>query len=222
MPDAPQLWLTNRHATVGVGVLDQYRGLRRPRSFDLNAASVVDLLGVPGVERRLADAIIAAGPYQRVDDLTRVPGMTASRLGEFRAMAANADARVGNTDEDVDLRGLIVAYGLRVLAYLLLVAVCAAVIQRLIRRIGWRRALLVGVVGALLGALPAWVRPAYDGGSAGPGAALVACCMLPLAAAVPATLLHLARHRSPRAALSVLAGWLASALPVVAVTWAWW
>jgi hypothetical protein len=226
LPSAPELWLTNRHFSVGISVLDQYRALPRPHRFDLNAASLVDLLAVPDVDRRLADSILSHGPYQRLNDLSRVPGLTSRTLNEFRAMEP-APPAPETTETDPDLGSMVGAYLGRALLFLLIVTVGAAMLQRLIRRISRRRALLLGTTVALLGTIPAWLRPAISIGSRGGDgsgrAATLAtvCLLLPLAVALPATLLDLLRHRDLRHALRTATGWLVSMLPAVAVTRSW-
>jgi hypothetical protein len=215
LPVALELWLTNPQFTVGASVLDQYRALPRPHVFDLNAAGTADLLAVPGVDVRLAGAILARAPYRQVDDLSAVPGMTPRVLDELRAMATAPRGAPNAAEENIDIGRILLAYLLRAFAFLAATAAGAAVLQRLVRRIRWRRAVPVGTVAAVLGTVPAWLRPAI------PGLTTAACLLLPLGAAVAATLLDLRRHRDPRHALRVAAGWLAALLPAALVTQPW-
>ena len=79
---------TNQGPHDGTTLFDQYRGLPRPHTFDLNAASEVDLAGVPDVTPGLGRAIIESAPYASVDDLARVAGMTPDVHDTFRRMTA--------------------------------------------------------------------------------------------------------------------------------------
>lgn len=54
-----------------------------PVCIDINEADIVQLQKLHGVGEARARAIIAHRPYDRVEDLTRVPGIKAVRLGKI-------------------------------------------------------------------------------------------------------------------------------------------
>lgn len=57
----------------------------RPLRIDLNRATFEDLLLLPGVGPKRAQAILAHRPYHSVDDLLRVPGIGRQTLERLRA-----------------------------------------------------------------------------------------------------------------------------------------
>ncbi|MDQ1305681.1 MAG: hypothetical protein QG671_1513 [Actinomycetota bacterium] len=223
LPDAPELWMTNRGFTVGATVLDQYRAVPLPRSFDLNAASVVDLLAVPGMDRRTAGAVVAGAPYRSVEDLARVPGVASHLVARFRSMATEHATRSKAPENEQEftfnLTNLVVGYVIRALGFLLAVVVCGAVLHRRIRRIGWGRALATGTALGLLGLLPAWIRPVL--GASSP-VAEVAVLLLPVVlVGVPGLLLDVFRHHDGCRAHRTALAWAVSPLLVVLVIQTW-
>lgn len=60
------------------------QGTGLPDAIDLNLATVEDLDGLPGIGKKRARAIVAfrdsAGPFRQLEDLKRVPGVTAALL----------------------------------------------------------------------------------------------------------------------------------------------
>lgn len=50
------------------------------RRVNINTAEIEELRNLPGIGLRLAQGIIAARPFDDVDDLKRVPGIGAKRL----------------------------------------------------------------------------------------------------------------------------------------------
>ncbi|MFQ5593844.1 MAG: ComEA family DNA-binding protein [Anaerolineae bacterium] len=86
----PQIWLRNPDTEVGAGVFDVYRSLPRPYHFNLNAATIVDLRTVPGVDAELARQIVQVrdkrGGFDRLEGLAGVPGMTPETMDRFRNM----------------------------------------------------------------------------------------------------------------------------------------
>jgi hypothetical protein len=86
----PQIWLRNPDAQVGFGVMDVYGSLPRPYHFNLNAATVVDLGTVPGINAQLARKIVQVrderGGFNTLEDLADIPGVTPERLDRFRSM----------------------------------------------------------------------------------------------------------------------------------------
>jgi hypothetical protein len=87
-PSPPEIWLESTRLQTGTTLFDQYRGMPRHHTFDLNAASQVDLLGVPGVTPELARAIEVGGAFKSLDEVGRVRGVTPAILDDMRRMAA--------------------------------------------------------------------------------------------------------------------------------------
>jgi hypothetical protein len=218
LPRAPQLWMTNDGFTVGISVLDQYRSVPVRRTFDLNAASLPDLLSVPGVGCGLAEAIASGGPYREIDDLGRVDGMSPAVLERFRAMAASGRAQEVRSADDVESQilggSLFGGYLIRCAAFLLLAAGAGAASHRAIRGAGWVRTALCGLAVAVVGLVPLWVLPLVSGR-----------WYLLLGPFLLVTVLtagwDLAWHRSPRRAGLTTAAWFASLLVCLAMTRTW-
>jgi hypothetical protein len=87
----PQIWLRNSEVRVGVWALDAYASiLPKPYRFNLNAATVVDLRTVPGIDVQLAREIVQArderGSFSTLDDLAGIPGVTPEILHCFSVM----------------------------------------------------------------------------------------------------------------------------------------
>lgn len=55
-----------------------------PAPVELNTATEAELMTLPGVGQKRAQAIIARRPYLRVGELRRVPGIGATRLKRLR------------------------------------------------------------------------------------------------------------------------------------------
>ncbi len=53
-------------------------------TLDLNEASAEELQALPGIGVKLAERIIANRPYQRLDDLLKVPGIGTNNIERFR------------------------------------------------------------------------------------------------------------------------------------------
>ena len=68
-----------------------------PKQLDLNTADVEALEAVPVIGAEVARAIVAARPFRTIDDLSRVPGITAPQLEQIKAVVkvdpATAPAR---------------------------------------------------------------------------------------------------------------------------------
>jgi hypothetical protein len=149
LPQAPEIWLANRSFVVGTRVFDQFRDAPQPHTFDLNAASVVDLVAVPGVSIELAREIRRRGPYSSVADLRGVRGMPAAVAARFAAMAADMKAVRDSGASESSLFALVRALALRALLMALVAAAAGVVPFRYVRRCGWARAIL-SVLGASL------------------------------------------------------------------------
>jgi hypothetical protein len=207
------IWLSNDRFTAGTTLFDQYRNLPRVHTFDLNAASLSDLMGIPEMDLPLARAIVAAAPYTAIDDVARVRGMTPGMQARLRAMKAAMDAppEPGTGEEGrLSIQGILLPYVWRALSVLGVCALAGAVIYGAVRRVAWWRLLLVGVGCALVGLAAGWT---IDGGSG----------VWALAAPVgifglPGAVIRLWRTRSFRESGVVLGAWgLASVAPALAV-----
>jgi hypothetical protein len=202
---ARELWLANTRFLVGTTVFDQWRAAPRPHTFDLNAASLVDLVSVPGVSPALARAIQRRLPVDRLSDLAAVPGVTPAHLATLEAMSRDMAAVRGAGDGDAMSRlvPVFLSYPARAAVIWAAAGVLAAWLYRRVAGGRWWRAALNGLAVSLVTLAVGWITwPSFT-------AALAPVATL----AVPAALL--ARRRSgswPRARV-VAAAWVVSALP---------
>ena len=214
LSDHTPIWLLNREFKAGTTLFDQNRSLPRSHTFDLNASSMADLVGVPGVDAPLARAIMGAAPYRSVDDVARAPGMTPVVLDRLRAMKAAMDAPPdpGTSEEGkLSIQRVLLPYAWRALAVWVVSAVVAAALYRLARRVRWWRLMLVGLAAALAGLLAGWTIDQTNG-----VLALVAPIVL---FGLPGSVIRLWRTRSLGEAGLVLFAWVLAALaPTLAVT----
>jgi hypothetical protein len=211
LPDAPEIWLANDALMTGTSLFDQYRGLPRPHTFDVNAASTLDWLSVPGVTSAQASALLAAAPYPGLDALLASAAVTPALRRRITEMAAAMDRlrrRAVDEEEALRLSAILLGYLWRLAA---LVLACAALGALLSRRAGTRRrwtAALIAVAANLLVIAFAWVvtsPPWY------PFAAPI------VAGGVPLALWRLARRRPLLAAARGLVIWAAAAVPSMAL-----
>lgn len=212
LPRTPEVWLASEQFKTGTTLFDQYRALPRTHTFDLNAASRVDLSTVDGVTPRLSTAILAHGPYASLDALAAVPGVTAPVLDKFRRMQGAMDAlrtrQAGEDIESIDLMAIFRPVVVRAIGWVLLVACLSAVLYRAVFPCALWRALLNGLVVGATGLFPAWILAA----SGAADAALSALVPVVLFG-VPAAAWQLARHRSARRAGRCIAAWALAAFP---------
>ena len=140
VPDVPEIWLANDRFRTGTTIFDQYRAAPRTHTFDLNAASVVDLLSVGGVSMELASAIRHGAPYAALEDVGRVPGVTQDIIGELRgmqsAMAAVRQANERDDGESIDLMRIFAPVIWRVTFFIALASLAAAWLYGRARRLG--------------------------------------------------------------------------------------
>ncbi len=209
--NAPEIWLATRGFVTGTTLFDQYRGLPRPHTFDLNAASVVDLATVPGLGSDAAATLRAGLPYASLDDVRARGGLSASVVDELDRMRLAFEtlrASSAAAEETLSLRALFWPSIWRAVLWMLVGALVGGVLYRLARRApGWRAALNgtgAGVCGLLCAWIidaPWWFAPA-----------------VPLALfGMPAVLWHLWRKRWSDARQVALA-WVLAVLPVVAIS----
>jgi hypothetical protein len=153
--DVPDpIWLANPAFRVGTSLFDQWRSMPRTHTFDLNAASAVDLIAVPGVGRDLAAAVVTSAPYRRVADLQQVPGMTRELIDRFAALeraAAVAKENPADQETSLTLRGIMMPYLWRLIPLAVLAGVLGGAAYRLAVPQRWWRALVNGVAASLVG-----------------------------------------------------------------------
>jgi len=215
LPDAPEIWLANDALQTGTSLFDQFRGLPRPHTFDVNAASAFDWLTVPGVTAPLADRLLRGAPYRRLGDLTGAADLPPALRTRIRGMAAAMDGvfkRARDEEGSLSLSAIAMPYLWRLAA---LLALASAVGGWLARRVGVRRwwtAGLIALSATLLVLTLAWV--------------ITAPVWLPYAAplmvgGLPAALWRLARRQPLTRVASVLGAWLVAMLPAVLLSRAW-
>ena len=211
-----EIWLANTAFNTGTTLFDQFRGRPRAHTFDLNAASLVDLMSVEGVTREAAEAIRRGAPYAGLSDLRRVPAVTPELAARFAGMeGAMRRLRADAVEEtaSVSLSAILRPYGYSAALWLMVSAALAALLYRRVRRIRWWRAALNGLFAALLGISAAWLSDALGG---------AVVWLLPVAAlGVPAALWQLARRKSAASSRQVLAAWALASLAPFLVTRAW-
>jgi hypothetical protein len=185
-------------------------------TFDLNAASLIDLLAIDGMTPALARAVQVHAPFVSVEALAQVPGMAPAMADRVRAMAqAMTRVREANAREDIesiDLMRLFRPVLVRAGLWLLAGALAAAWLYGRARRLPVWRLAVNGLAASAGGLLPAWVL-----GPAGLAAPTLLVFTPVVALGVPAALLHLIRRRSPSGAGRVLVAWTLAALPALLV-----
>ena len=204
----PEIWLFNDRFHAGTTVFDQFRGVPRAHTFDLNAASRADLATVPGLTLEVADAIRARAPFARVEDVGGVPGLPPDLAAEFARMHEAMRKQLAAQAEGegtLSLRSILMTYVWRAVYVLLGVAVVAAFFYRAVRRARWWRVALNGAAAALVGLVAGW---SIDNGS---GAFALAAPIVVFG--LPAALWRAARTRSAAEAATVLGAWALAALP---------
>lgn len=217
----PELWMANRDFQTGTTLFDQFRGLPRTHTFDLNAASLVDLVSVSGVSPALARRILADAPYAAVDDVRRVEGVSEELAARFAAMHAEMDALrdelASETEESLSITALLTPMLVRALVVVGLSAVLGLIGYAWIRRRAdlrpLRRPRLAwnGLAAGSLGSIGGWI---FGLSGLGAVATVVIVC------GVPAALIQLVRGRR-RASLLVLGAWALAAVPAALLTGAW-
>lgn len=209
----PQIWLANPSLKTGTTLFDQFRGRPRVHTFDLNAASLVDLTSVRGVSPELARSIMNAGPYASIDALSRVPGVAAEVIARMKAMAGGMAKVTAADEEDFTLKPILLPYLWRFLIVLFLAAIGGTFVYRLARiRVGLRasflRAALSGLGAALVGIVAHWVT----------GSAMMAVAAVAVAFGLPSAMWQLYKTRSLTPTLFAVAVWVATAVPGVMLT----
>jgi hypothetical protein len=215
---APGIWLANDEFHVGTTLYDQYRGSPRMHTFDLNAATVVDLISVRGVDYALATRILARAPFRDLAELGAVPGVSPSVMARFESMSREMDRLRTAPSEETSFGRIFRPLIYRALVALLVAGIAGAALFRVITRARIHRAMLNGFAVALVSLAVSWtnITSLWAGSFVFPW----------LLFGVPAALWQLWRiSRQPRAAgpartalvspVRVLTGWAAAVLPAV-------
>ena len=142
IPSAPEVWVDGAALTLGTSLFDQYRGVPRMHNFDANAASELDWLAVPGVDRTKAHALLDGAPYASLQDLVRRSGIPAEVL-----VRPEAEASPGA--EGLSLTNVITPYLWRLFAFTVLAACFAVALQRVFGE-PWRWSIARGFFASLL------------------------------------------------------------------------
>jgi len=113
-------------------LFDQFRALPRSHTFDLNAASLVDLLTVEGMTRETAEAILRAAPYSSLDDLRRVPEVPEALRDRLAGLAARmtklSRAEAAEEAATLSLQSIFMPYVYRAALWLAVTALAAALL----------------------------------------------------------------------------------------------
>jgi hypothetical protein len=203
LPAAPAIWMRNEGFQTGTSLFDQFRGLPRAHTFDLNAASPIDLLGVPGVSEETARTILRAGPFERLDALRAVAGVDDALFARFEGLSRAYLVEAANPRErpSLSIQAVLRPYARRAVAYILACACFSALFYRVVRRARWWRVAANGLAAAVVGLVVGW-------GVEGPAMAAFAAPLI--LCGLPATLMSLWRTRAIRPAGLVLAAWAAA------------
>lgn len=213
---APELWLANQDFQTGSSLFDQFRSMPRIHTFDLNAATLVDLLGIPGMTRSLADRVLENAPYAKTDELQRIAEMSPDLMARFFAMTEEMEQiRSGAQDAEsgINLGALLQSYVWRALGILAIAAVGALLLYRCVRACGIFRAAVNGLGASLLVLALAWLTT----GTAAP----IALAGPTVVFGVPASFWQLLRRRGAGQAVRSLLAWAAAALPATVVAYPW-
>ncbi len=214
LPTAKPIWLANPDFRIGTGLFDQFRSARRVNTFDLNAATLVDLLGVPGVDRGTAEAILKAGPYTSLETIEQVPGVTREISDRFKHMAREMEKVYGEGEEGVmsSLPRIVASYLLRAVLVLAASTISGGMLYRRIRRAGMLRSLTNGLAISFLVAAFSWAVIGAEG--------ILGYLIPVLVFGLPCTLFQLARKRWLQA-LPEFFAWAVAALPAKILIFPW-
>jgi hypothetical protein len=220
----PEIWLATPDFHVGTTLFDQFRGVPREHTFEINAASIVDWLAVPGTSVELARQLLSHAPYASLDELAHVPGVDAAWLARTRALQAELERLRASADDQssLSIASILLPSVWRLALAVVIAGVLAAWPYRRVReRIGlrtsWKRALVAGL-GASSCAWP-WAWFASPFGAVGGAAVTVLGVTLVLG--VPAATWALLRHRDRSRAFAACLAWAFAALPMAILATPW-
>ncbi|MEW5982793.1 MAG: hypothetical protein AB1806_10540 [Acidobacteriota bacterium] len=206
-----EIWLASRRFTTGTTLFDQYRGLPRSHTFDLNAASAADLATVSGLTFAQARILRSGIPYASLDDVDEHRVVPPAILAELRLMQeafASMAARSAEAEESLSLSAVFWPSIWRAVLWMLIAGLAGGTLYRMTRRAPRWRAALNGTGAGTCGLLCAWILEA-------PWWFAPAVPLVLLGA--PAVLWQVWRRRWTDAAQVALA-WLLAVLPVVVIS----
>ena len=209
---APELWLESGRLRTGTTLFDQYRALPRNHTFDLNAASITDLLSVDGIGPELAGRIAQSGPFSDLKDVVRVTGVTPAVVNEMQQMAGAMQRSRASAIENqvqIDLYRIFGAMALRAVWWLLVASLACGLCYRIVYRVPRRRWMANGFAAAVIALTVAWIFVSA------PWQVLAAPATV---CGVPGALWALARKRPATTAATIIAAWLAAALPALLIS----
>jgi len=215
LPDNPAIWLANPYFKTGTTVFDQFRGAPRLHTFDLNAASLVDLLGVPGMNKHLAESILEKGPYVKLEDLRQVPGFTPALLTKFQFMAAQMSGLRVDRDameNEVPIASILLPYIWRALTCSLLAGLLGSAFYRVLVPCEWLRATITGLVVAVCVLSVGWLMGGHG---------LWIMFALVFIFEMLVILWRIRLQCDWRPALRALIAWVAAAMPAAAILQPW-
>ena len=211
----PQIRLADRDDVVGTSVLDQFRGLPRRRTFDLNSASVADLTCAFGITSTSAEEIVRHGPYREVDELARVPGFDPVLVDRVRVMEEEWRRHPEQPNEEsLSVGALVRPYLIRAAIAWLFASLFASAGYYIVRRgctLG--RSVIHGLAASLVGLLVGWL---VDG-----PAGVTALCSVLIVFGVPAGLRAVFSRSRRSTWVRVMVAWAAAAVPAAILTVPW-
>lgn len=213
LPDAAEIWLANDALETGTSLFDQYRAFPRAHTFDVNAATMLDWLSVPGVTRDQAGALLAAAPYRRLEDVLASPAMSDGLRRQITTMAAAMQRlreRAASEEEKLSLWAIARSYLWRLGAILGVTSILGA---WLARRAGTRRVWTAALVAAAAGLIViafSWI--------------VISPWWMPIAAplvlgGLPWSIWRLARRQPAASAAKPLLVWLLASVPALLVVY---
>lgn len=215
LPTAPAIWFANPDFHTGTSVFDQFRCAPRVHTFDLNAASEVDLVSVPGVDRAQAESILKAAPYASLNESQKAAGVTPPLMHRFELMAAEMN-RLSidkeKMEEELPIRAILLSYLWHALGWIFLAGLMGAALYRGVRKLGIARLVVNGLAAAFLGLMVGWLME---------GDGFHTLLAVVIVFGLPAALWQLARRHSWGGALQVLGAWMAAAVPAAVVVRPW-
>jgi DNA uptake protein ComE-like DNA-binding protein len=211
---APAIWLANPDFKTGTGLFDQFRAVPRVHTFDLNAATLIDLLGVPGIDRALAARILQAGPFSDLSGLEGVQGIGRPLMERFKFMAREMERlKIGDEDSAFSsLPRVVVSYLWRALVVLVVASVSGGMFYRRVRRSGLFRSMTNGLAVSFLVVALSWGVVGAEGLSG---------YLLPVLIFGLASMLFQLARRRWKLALPELLAWGVAALPAKLLTYPW-
>lgn len=142
VPSAAEVWVDGALLTLGTSLFDQFRGVPQMHNFDANAATELDWLSVPGVDRTKARALLDGVPYASVDDLVRRSGIPREVL-----VQEQSGPRIG--PEVLSLRAVAMPYLWRILG-LWVTSAALAIVALGLSGSPWGWSVVRGVTGSAL------------------------------------------------------------------------